>query len=224
MKRQKTIGKEVRLRKLTYLTPEKLRSLMNVADSIVIGEIPGDFLEFGVALGGSGICLASRLETDRRYLGFDVFGMIPPPSEADGEKVGKRYEQISAGHSKGIEGDPYYGYVENLQDKVAGSFREMGFPVDGERVLLVKGLFEDTVKAHPDVKIALAHVDCDWYDSVKCCLEYIWPRLSEGGQVIMDDYNFWEGARRATDEFLVGRSDAKILRRQPQVVLLKAFS
>ena len=70
----RAIGREVRDRKLTYLSPKKLRSLLNAVDAVTLGEVPGDFLEFGVALGGSGICLASRLEPGRRYLGFDVFG------------------------------------------------------------------------------------------------------------------------------------------------------
>lgn len=220
----KPIGKEVRERKLTFLSPKKMKSLLNAADSVVLGEVPGDFLEFGVALGGSGICLASRLDDGRRYLGFDVFGMIPPPSDADGEPVQQRYRKIADGNAKGIDGDQYYGYVENLYAKVSESFASLGLPVDGERILLVKGLFEETVHAHEGTTIALAHIDCDWYDPVKFCLEFVWPRLSEGGQVIMDDYNFWEGARKATDEFLAAHPDAKILRRQPGVVLVKPFS
>jgi hypothetical protein len=47
--------------------------------------ITGNFLEFGIALGGSAICLASEIGDGRRFLGFDVFGTIPPPSERDGE-------------------------------------------------------------------------------------------------------------------------------------------
>lgn len=220
----KAIGKEVRERKLTFLSPKKMKSLLNAADAVILAEVPGDFLEFGVALGGSGICLASRLDEGRSYLGFDVFGMIPAPSEADGEPVQQRYRKIAAGEAKGIDGDQYYGYVENLRDKVAESFASFGLPVDGDRILLVKGLFEETIKAHESTTIALAHIDCDWYESVKCCLDFVWPRLSEGGLVIMDDYNFWEGARKATDEFLAAHPDAKILRRQPGVVLVKPFS
>ena len=160
----RAIGREVRDRKLTYLSPKKLRSLLNAVDAVTLAEVPGDFLEFGVALGGSGICLASRLEPGRRYLGFDVFGMIPPPTEADGEAVGRRYRTIAEGRSEGIGGGQYYGYVDDLHAKVSDSFAALGLPVDGERILLVKGLFEQTVVQHGDATVALAHIDCDWYE------------------------------------------------------------
>ena len=220
----RAIGREVRDRKLTYLSPKKLRSLLNAVDAVTLAEVPGDFLEFGVALGGSGICLASRLEPGRRYLGFDVFGMIPPPTEADGEAVGRRYRTIAEGRSEGIGGGQYYGYVDDLHATVSDSFAALGLPVDGERILLVKGLFEQTVVQHGDATVALAHIDCDWYESVRCCLDFVWPRLSPGGQVVLDDYDHWDGARKATDEFLGAHDDARILRRRPQVILVKPFS
>ena len=147
--------------------------------------------------------------------------MIPPPSEADGEAVSQRYRTIVEGRSKGIAGDRYYGYVDDLYERVCDSFASFGCPVDGERILLVKGLFEETIGQHGDTTVAVAHIDCDWYEPVRCCLNFVWPRLSPGGQILMDDYNYWEGARRATDEFLLAHGDAKILRRQPQVVLVK---
>ena len=127
--------------------------------------------------------------------------MIPPPtSEKDDEKSRTRYETIRTGQSQGIGGDPYYGYVDNLYDRVVENFGRFGQPVDGRRVSLCKGYFEDTL--HPQTDIAFAHIDCDWYDPVKLCLERIVPRLSAGAYVVLDDYNDYGGCRRAVDEFL----------------------
>jgi asparagine synthase (glutamine-hydrolysing) len=55
--------------------------------------------------------------------------------------------------------------------------------------------------------IALAHIDCDWYDPVRFCLHAVADKVSEGGIVIIDDYNDWGGCRKAVDEFIAERSD-----------------
>ena len=79
---------------------------------------------------------------------------------------------------------------------------------------LHKGLFEDTwpavaTKIH---QIALAHVDCDWYDPVKYCLDAIAEKIAPRGYVILDDYNFYAGCRTATDEFVRLRNDFQVAR------------
>lgn len=71
--------------------------------------MPGDFAEFGVALGGSAIVLGTSLDGRRCFDGYDVFGMIPPPGEKDGEDSKKRYRIIEARKSASIGGDVYYG-------------------------------------------------------------------------------------------------------------------
>jgi hypothetical protein len=62
--------------RLTYLSVGKLRRLQRALKET--GKVEGDILEFGVALGGSGIIFALNLGKSRRFLGFDVFQMIPP--------------------------------------------------------------------------------------------------------------------------------------------------
>ena len=213
----------VKERNLTYLSTDKLESMNACLASIKRNGIIGDFLEFGVALGGSAICIASELDDDRRFAGFDVFGMIPPPSEKDGASPKARYEAIKSGVSSGIGGDPYYGYVENLRDVVARNFQDFGHPIDGRRIELVQGLYEQTLPRQPWRTIAFAHVDCDWYEPVMLCLEYIAPRLPVGGIIILDDYNDWPGCKKATDEFCARHSELAVNRTQPHCVLSKRF-
>jgi asparagine synthase (glutamine-hydrolysing) len=179
--------------------------------------VPGCFVECGVALGGSGIIIATLMPEGRAFHGYDVFGMIPPPtSEKDDEKSRARYETIRSGQSRGIGGDQYYGYVEDLYERVIENFARFGQPVDGKRVALYKGFFQDTL--HESDAIAFAHIDCDWYDPVKLCLDRIVPRLSAGAYVVLDDYNDYGGCRRAVDEFLQTDPDVDVIARVPNFV------
>lgn len=50
-------------------------------------------------------------------------------------------------------------------------------------------------------KIALLHIDGDWYASVKVCLEELYDAVVPGGFILFDDYGYWPGCKRAVDEF-----------------------
>lgn len=215
---------KVKREKLTYLSDSKLRSMNSCIASVKKNKIPGDFLEFGIALGGSGICIAKELDSGRRFIGFDVFGMIPPPSEKDGAGPNERYETIKSGGSTGIGGNQYYGYIENLRDVVIKNFEEFGLPVDGQRIEMVEGLYEETLPTQPERTIAFAHIDCDWYEPVKLCLEYIAPLLSLGGMIILDDYHDWPGCKKAADEFCSSHPEFEVLRKLPHCVLSKPLT
>jgi O-methyltransferase len=187
---------------LTYLTVEKLLRLEKLIGRVKASKIPGDFVEFGVALGGTAIILARHAAGERSFHGFDVFGMIPPPtSEKDDAASRERYDVIRSGKSEGINGETYYGYRKDLLGDVKDSFLRHGLAVDGDRIALHKGLFEDTLPKVPIGAIALAHVDCDWYDPVSYCLRTIAPRMSVSGAILLDDYNDYGGARAAVDDF-----------------------
>lgn len=203
------LSKKVRDARLTYLNPRKFLRLEAAAERLSNEGVKGDFCEFGVALGGSGIVMADYAKRQSRaFHGFDVFEMIPPPeSEKDGTRAKERYETIASGTSEGIGGDIYYGYIDNLIDKVKGSFAQFGVAVDGEAVVLHQGLFEDSWPGSGVTSVALAHIDCDWYDPVKYCLEQVADLMAPGAMFLIDDYNDYGGARLAVDEFIAGRPD-----------------
>lgn len=192
----------IRSKKLSYLSDKKLASLSNTCRTIEKSKIPGAFIEAGCALGGSAILIATIKDPSRQFLIFDVFGMIPSPTEEDTEDVHDRYKTIVDGNSVGIDGDIYYGYQENLYDVVKSNLTNFGIMCDQKSVSLIKGLVQDTMKI--DYPVAFAHVDVDWHEPVMTCLERIFPRLSVGGSIILDDYHDWGGCRKATDEFLRG--------------------
>ena len=193
------IIQSVREKRLTYLSKNALRDLYDRVTQLEQRNIPGALIETGCALGGSAIVMAAAKSRSRPFYVYDAFGMIPPPSEADGQDVQDRFEEIQGGQSKGIDGDPYYGYEDDLYTKVLSHFEDAGYVVAENNIHLIKGLFEETLRV--DEPVALAHIDGDWYSSVMTSLQQIEPHLVEGGVLVIDDYDAWSGCRKAVDEY-----------------------
>ena len=213
------VAREVQRRHLTYLTEAKFLSLRDAIREVRrrkrAGRLPGVWRRARRLrrLSGVGDSRATP------FRGYDVFGMIPAPGEHDDEPSKQRYEVIRSGRSKGIGGDPYYGYEQNLYSRVCATFESFGYPVDGVKVVLYPGLFEQTVRFEPGDQVALAHIDCDWYDPVRLCLERTADVLHPGGFLILDDYNDYGGCRKAADEFLVADPRFELVRTSPHAVL-----
>jgi hypothetical protein len=68
-------------------------------------------------------------------------------------------------------------------------------------LVLTPGKVEDTIPSAAPETIAVLHLDTDWYESTKHELIHLWPRLVTGGILIIDDYGYWSGARKAVDEY-----------------------
>ena len=66
---------------------------------------------------------------------------------------------------------------------------------------LVQGRIEETIPARAPDRIALLRLDTDWYESTRHELVHLFPRLSPGGVLLVDDYGHWEGVRAAVDEY-----------------------
>jgi len=194
---------------------------MDTAASVNAQGVRGDLAEFGLALGGSAICIASKLAADQKFYGFDNFDLIPSPEPVDGERPNSRYKIIESGQSSGIGGDLYYGYEKDRLAVVTRNFAKFGLPVDGERICLVKGLFQETLPRSLRGPIAFAHVDCDWYSPVKLCLAALHPLLTGGATVVIDDYGHWDGCTKATDEFVADHPDIALTAGRSQAVLVK---
>ncbi len=216
--RQKMIY-EVCGRHLTYLGEDALKDLMEAAAKT--DDLDGCIIETGCALGGSGICIAHEKRKEKPLFIYDVFGMIPEPGEKDGEDVLARYQEIRQGKSSGIGGDLYYGYQDNLLETVKSSFCSvLGMESPKEaNIEFVKGLFQDTLICREPV--ALAHIDCDWYDSVMVCLERIVPMLVQGGILVIDDYDCWSGCRRAVDAYFKDKQEQFLFEKKSRLHIIK---
>ncbi len=189
---------DVKRERLTYLDREALLDLYLAVRSVEDRSMVGMIIEAGCALGGSSLVMATAKAADRRMQVYDTFETIPPPGPADGADVVARFEAIATGQAEGIGGDPYYGYQGDLLPRVTESFDAFGLDAAANSIELRKGLFED--RLHPDGPVVLAHIDCDWYDSVKVCIDRILPHLVPGGRLIFDDFDHWSGSRRAVED------------------------
>ena len=190
----------IREARLTYLSEAKLADIMATCRALEAAGTPGVFLEAGCALGGSTVAIASAKRAERELRVYDVFGMIPAPTDADPPEVHERYRVITSGESKGIGSDTYYGYQPDLYTLVQRNLQAFGRAPDAHRITLIKGLLQDTLLL--DGPVAFAHIDVDWFDPVSICLQRIFPRLSVGGVVVLDDYLAWGGCKEATDAYL----------------------
>jgi len=191
---------QVHREKISSLPKDALNDLFDLAAEAEAEKRPGIFLEAGCARGGSAIVLAQAKHPSRPLHVHDVFGIIPPPTKQDGPKGQKRYRLIKSGGARGLGGTAYYGYENDLMDQVRDTFARFDLEVESNNVRLVPGLFQDTIAG--DERVALAHIDGDWYDSVRTCLDRVGPRLVSGGVMAIDDYHFWSGCRKAVDDFL----------------------
>ena len=74
-----------------------------------------------------------------------------------------------------------------------------------DKINFIKGPVEKTLimKQNLPSKISVLRLDTDWYKSTKIELEILYPRLVKGGILIIDDYGYFEGARKAVDEYFI---------------------
>lgn len=185
---------------LTYLTVDALIDLAEAVERLETAGVDGAIIECGTALGGSAIVLAACKSPGRPMHVYDAFGVIPPPSDVDGERVLARYEEIVGGQSEGISGGTYYGYHDDLFGEVTATFERFGFGLATNNIEMHKGLYEDTLDVQ--FPVALAHLDCDWFESVTTCLRAVGGKLVAEGRIVVDDYHCWDGCTLAVDDFL----------------------
>ena len=168
----------------------RLQNLKCLAQSCIDDSIPGHFIETGVWRGGcciflKGVLVANGI-SDRNVYVADSFEGLPPPSMP--EDAGDRHHtfpQLAVGESEVRRNFDRYGLLD-------------------DRVIFVRGWFRDTLPSLDVSPFALLRLDGDMYESTIIALRELYPRLSPGGYVIIDDYGAVPGCRRAVDDF---RSD-----------------
>jgi O-methyltransferase len=180
----------------TMLGPRRGRTLFRLADEVERAGVPGALVDCGVWNGGSSILLAAGAPS-RELWAFDSFAGLPEPDAAS-----------DGAEAAGMGGD-LVGSEEKLRDGFAR------FAGGVQRLHVRAGWFEDTLRpAAAEIgPVAVLHCDGDWYESVRLTLEVMYPLVSPGGFVVIDDYGTFPGAQRATDEYRSTVGDAAPLRR-----------
>ena len=179
----------------TMTSIERGYSLYKAVEYIITKGVSGCFAECGVWKGGS--CMltaltALRLGVDNRsiYL-YDTFTGMPEPSEHD--RVAWNNRSMKEKDSADLE------LWAVPADEVLNNLLSTGYPV--EKIKLVRGKVEDTLRQTVPEEISLLRLDTDWYESTAFELEVLYPRLGRGGILIIDDYGHFTGARKAVDEY-----------------------
>ncbi|HXO65098.1 MAG TPA: TylF/MycF/NovP-related O-methyltransferase [Steroidobacteraceae bacterium] len=203
------------VRAYTMTSTERQWALINAVRYIVQARIPGDLVECGVWRGGAAMAVALTLidsnDRERGLWLYDTFtGMTEPGS------VDRRSSDGAAAHetwARQRRGDGENEWCRASLEDVRANIEHTGYPTG--RIRYVKGPVEHTLLATENrpQRIALLRLDTDWYESTRVELEQLYPRLSPGGVLIIDDYGHWEGARKAVDEFFAARGERLLLNR-----------
>ena len=161
----------------TMIGLERLNNIQECMVDVLSRDIPGDFIETGVWRGGATIFMRAIIKvydiTDRNVWVADSFRGLPKPSnnkyKQDVEDHLWRYPQLRVSLKNVKENFLRYGLLD-------------------DQVKFLPGWFKETLPRAPIVKLALLRLDGDMYQSTMDALQALYPKLSRGGYVIVDDY------------------------------------
>ncbi len=173
----------------TMIGLERLANVRSCAESVLRDEVPGDLIEAGAWRGGAGIMmrgvLAAHEATDRTVWVADSFEGLPKPDAekypADAKDVNYMADELAV-----------------PLEEVRANFERYGLLDDQVRFL--KGWFRDTLPTLGDQSWAVIRLDGDLYESTMDGLRHLYPQLSIGGYLIIDDYGF-DNCREAVADY-----------------------
>jgi O-methyltransferase len=157
----------------------------------------GKMIELGVARGGC-LALCHVANPDLQIFGLDSWEPMPNITEKDDAKKCSPWVNT-----------PTSGKMEDVEK----SYKKLG--ADSKNLTLIKGWFDKTVPENIDLfdELDILRIDSDFYESVIFCLRQLYPKLKDGGLVILDDWHFNpKGVRSAFSEYF-----AEIGQELPQV-------
>ena len=189
-----------KVRPFTMTSAERISTLCHAVRYVTKHNIPGDIVECGVWRGGSMMAAALSLQADqdlsRTLHLFDTFSGMPPPSDVDRTVASGR---LASSLLEEADRSSLIWACASIDD-VRANMAATNYPA--ERVRFIGGRVEDTIPSAAPERIAILRLDTDWYESTKHELMHLYPKLSIGGILIIDDYGYWEGARKAVDEYM----------------------
>lgn len=198
----KAIIREVRM--LTMLSVERLVANIDAVRYAVARGVPGAIVECGVWRGGSTLAMIRALQSvgvdDRDIYLYDTFEGMTKPGDADSSAFEthalERWEQTPDDETPW--GWAFDASIYDL-DFVKRVMAQSGYPAN--RIHLVAGPVEQTIPGVMPDQIAVLRLDTDWYESTRHELLHLYPVVSPGGVLIIDDFGHWDGARRAVEEY-----------------------
>lgn len=198
----------------TMTSLERMYGLYKAVEYLVGANIPGDLVECGVWKGGSSMVAALSLlkfsdagAAGRDLWLYDTFEGMPPPGKDD-----IQYDDLSADERAARQNISDWSTVAHAGlPEVRANLARTAFP--DSRLHFVKGKVEDTLPGTMPERISLLRLDTDWYESTKHEMTHLFPRLSKGGVLLIDDYGHWKGSKKAVDEYLAAHGITLLLSR-----------
>lgn len=186
----------------TKTGPERMAAMIAAVRKVDADGIDGDIVECGVWKAGN-IILARKLSPDRVCWLYDTFDGMTEPTAEDVKRGGGKATDLWP--VKTANGTQSWGDVSVAA--VKSGLRACGV-YKANKCRFVVGDICETLRESENVpeRIAVLRLDTDWYASTKVELEVLFPRLTSGGVLIVDDYGHWLGARKAVDEYFAGQT------------------
>ena len=142
---------------------------------------------------------------------FDSFEGLPEPTIEDRDKVHKKGWKIRDKSDNDLRP---LGIMKADVSDVQAIMKTLNVQ---DQVSIIKGWFQNTVPIYKEHigAIALLRIDADLYDSTKYSLDSLYDSVSQGGIIILDDFDSFEGSRTAVYEFFRERNISPLLRASP---------
>ena|SRR5208337_1792798 len=190
-----------RVSNCTMTSPESIYALIESIKYLHRRSIPGSIVECGVWRGGSMMVAAYALEylgdTNRDLWLFDTFRGLVEPTDIDVTHQGRSASELLA---KSDPTDELGSWCYAPLVKVRYNLASTEYP--SEHIHFIEGDVRETIPTNDLEQIALLRLDTDFYESTCHELKHLYPRLSPGGVLIIDDYGHWKGQQKAVDEFI----------------------
>jgi O-methyltransferase len=175
---------------LTAIGMTGLNNLQFCVEDVLSRDVPGDLIETGTWRGGASIFMRSILKAhgvvDRKVYVADSFEGLPAPNpEKYPADAGSKFHTVD--------------YLAVSLEKVKQNFTEYGLLDD--QVCFIKGWFRDTLPTLQGQKWAVVRLDGDMYESTWDGLVNLYPDLTIGGYIIVDDYGAVPGCREAVEDY-----------------------
>ena len=199
----------------TLTSNERIYSLLQATKYILHNDISGDIVECGVWRGGSMMAVALTLLNENKsakdlYL-FDTYEGMSKPTDLDVSFEGKKADdQFEINKKNEDSSDWCFASLDEVKQNVM----KTGYNL--EKLHFIKGKVENTLPEYAPKQISLLRLDTDWYESTKHELIHLFPRLVSGGVLILDDYGYWAGAKKAVDEYFSQNKTQILLNRIDQ--------
>jgi len=197
----------------TVTKPQSIVALVDSVKYVVNNKIPGSIVECGVWRGGSMMAIAKTLldlnQSDRELYLFDTFEGMPKPTNFDRRK--RDNQKAIVDFKKEQTGNNSSDWVMASIEDVKKAVYSVGY--NKNKIHFIKGLVEQTIPDKAPGVISLLRLDTDWYESTSHELVHLFPRLSNGGVIILDDYDHWTGSKKAVDEYISNNNVPLLLNR-----------